>query len=82
MYLGISSSLEHRSPEEWAAKHKALGLDTVNFPALVGAKLLKISVFQHEKGAIHTFFNEKSKIFPFFVCFFTTLSYICVQNLT
>ena len=32
MYLGISSSLEHRSPEEWAAKHKALGLDTVNFP--------------------------------------------------
>ena len=32
MYLGISSSLEHHSPEEWAAKHKALGLDTVNFP--------------------------------------------------
>lgn len=32
MYLGISSSLEHRSPEDWAAKHKALGLDTVNFP--------------------------------------------------
>ena len=32
MYLGISSSLEHHSPEEWAAKHKALGLDIVNFP--------------------------------------------------
>ncbi|MBP5570438.1 MAG: sugar phosphate isomerase/epimerase [Prevotella sp.] len=32
MYLGISSSLEHRSPEEWASKHKALGLETVNFP--------------------------------------------------
>ena len=48
----------------------------------MGAKLLKISVFQHEKGAIHTFFNEKSKIFPFFVCFFTTLSYICVQKST
>ena len=32
MYLGISSSLKHSSPEEWAAKHKALGLQTVNFP--------------------------------------------------
>ena len=32
MYLGISSSLEHSTPEEWASKHKALGLDTVVFP--------------------------------------------------
>lgn len=32
MYLGISSSLEHGSPKEWAAKHKALGLETVVFP--------------------------------------------------
>ena len=32
MYLGISSSLEHGSPEEWAQKHKSLGLETVNFP--------------------------------------------------
>ena len=32
MVLGISSSLEHGSPEEWAAKHKALGLQTVVFP--------------------------------------------------
>ena len=32
MYLGISSSLEHGSPEEWATKHKTLGLKTVNFP--------------------------------------------------
>ncbi len=32
MYLGISSSLVHGSPEEWASKHKALGLDTVVFP--------------------------------------------------
>ncbi|MBO7140925.1 MAG: sugar phosphate isomerase/epimerase [Prevotella sp.] len=32
MYLGISSSLEHVSPKEWAEKHKALGLQTVNFP--------------------------------------------------
>ena len=32
MYLGISSSLEHSSPQDWAQKHKALGLQTVNFP--------------------------------------------------
>ena len=32
MYLGISSSLAHESPREWAQKHKALGLQTVNFP--------------------------------------------------
>lgn len=32
MQLGISSCLEHTSPEEWAAKHKALGLQCVNFP--------------------------------------------------
>lgn len=32
MKLGISSSLEHKSPEEWAKKHVALGLKCVNFP--------------------------------------------------
>ena len=32
MYLGISSSLQHGSPEEGAAKHKFLGLECVNFP--------------------------------------------------
>ncbi len=32
MYLGISSSLAHTSPEDWASKHKSLGLKTVNFP--------------------------------------------------
>lgn len=32
MQLGISSCLEHNSPEEWALKHKALGLKCVNFP--------------------------------------------------
>ena len=32
MYLGISSSLAHESSQEWAQKHKALGLQTVNFP--------------------------------------------------
>ncbi len=32
MYLGISSSLDHSTPAEWALKHKALGLKTVVFP--------------------------------------------------
>ena len=32
MYLGISSPLEHTSPADWAARHKALGLKTVVFP--------------------------------------------------
>ena len=32
MYLGISSALEHASPAEWAARHKALGLQAVVFP--------------------------------------------------
>ena len=32
MYLGISSPLQHTTPEDWAAKHKALGLKAINFP--------------------------------------------------
>ncbi len=32
MYLGISSSLTHTSPEDWAQKHVSLGLKSVNFP--------------------------------------------------
>ena len=32
MFLGISSSLEHTTPQEWAAKHSALGLKSVVFP--------------------------------------------------
>lgn len=30
--LGVSSSLQHSTPQEWAAKHAALGLKCVNFP--------------------------------------------------
>ena len=33
MILGISSPLQHVSPEDWAAKHQALGLGAVVFPA-------------------------------------------------
>ncbi|HBE76803.1 MAG TPA: AP endonuclease [Firmicutes bacterium] len=32
MRLGTSSPLKHSSPQEWAMKHKSLGLETVNFP--------------------------------------------------
>lgn len=32
MFLGISSSLNHKTPEEWAQKHVSLGLKSVVFP--------------------------------------------------
>ena len=32
MLLGISSCLEHTDPQDWASKHVALGLKSVNFP--------------------------------------------------
>ena len=32
MYLGVSSSLEHTGPEDWAEKHVSLGLKSVVFP--------------------------------------------------
>lgn len=43
MFLGISSSLEHTTPQEWAAKHSALGLKSVVFPVdyLAGEETIK-----------------------------------------
>ena len=32
MLLGVSSALEHKTPQEWAARHRSLGLGCVNFP--------------------------------------------------
>ena len=32
MYLGVSSSLAHTTPQDWAEKHKSLGLKSVVFP--------------------------------------------------
>lgn len=32
MLLGVSSSLRHSSPQDWAERHKSLGLKSVNFP--------------------------------------------------
>ena len=31
MKLGVSSPLRHDSPEQWALKHKELGLEAINF---------------------------------------------------
>ena len=49
MYLGISSSLAHTSPQDWAAKHKALGLKTVNFP--VDCKAGEEKIMTYKKAA-------------------------------
>ncbi len=46
MYLGISSSLAHTSPQDWAAKHKALGLKTVVFPLDCRAGQEKIMAYK------------------------------------
>ncbi|MBR6371421.1 MAG: sugar phosphate isomerase/epimerase [Bacteroidaceae bacterium] len=32
MLLGVSSALEHKTPQEWASRHRSLGLGCVNFP--------------------------------------------------
>ena len=42
MKLGISMSLPHNSPEEWAQKHKALGLSAVVFPCRSNADMATI----------------------------------------
>ena len=46
MYLGVSSALSHTSPEDWAAKHRALGLKTVVFPVDFNAGEGKINAYK------------------------------------
>ncbi len=46
MYLGVSSALSHTSPEDWATKHKALGLKTVVFPMDCNAGEEKIDAYK------------------------------------
>lgn len=46
MYLGISSSLVHTSPQEWANKHKSLGLKSVVFPVDCNAGEEKIMAYK------------------------------------
>jgi sugar phosphate isomerase/epimerase len=46
--LGVSSSLKHSSPKEWAKKHQKLGLSAINFPLS----------YQEDMGLIETYANE------------------------
>ncbi len=48
MYLGLSSSLKHSSPKEWAEKHKALGLKAVVFPVDCNAGVKLIDAYKEE----------------------------------
>lgn len=47
MLLGISSSLEHAGPEDWAAKHKSLGLKSVNFPVTISDGEEKVMAYKN-----------------------------------
>ena len=46
MYLGVSSSLTHTSPEDWANRHKSLGLKSVVFPVDCNAGDEKIMAYK------------------------------------
>ena len=46
MYLGVSSSLSHTTPENWAEKHKSLGLKSVVFPVDFTAGKEKITAYK------------------------------------
>lgn len=48
MYLGLSSSLKHSSPKEWAETHKALGLKAVVFPVDCNAGENLIEAYKEE----------------------------------
>ncbi|MDD6486627.1 MAG: sugar phosphate isomerase/epimerase [Spirochaetales bacterium] len=48
MYLGLSSSLKHSSPKEWAETHKALGLKAVVFPVDCNAGEKLIDAYKEE----------------------------------
>ncbi len=54
MYLGLSSSLKHSSPKEWAETHRALGLKSVVFPVdcNAGEKLIETYKEEAEKHGL------------------------------
>ena len=54
MLLGISSCLDHKSPADWAAKHKSLGLKSINFPVdyLAGEKTYMAYKDEAEKAGL------------------------------
>ncbi len=51
MYLGVSSSLAHTSPEDWAKKHTELGLKSVVFPVDCNAGEEKIMAYKKAADA-------------------------------
>ena len=53
MLLGVSSALEHKTPQEWAQKHLSLGLKCVNFPVTCVEGQEKIEAYRkaaHDAG--------------------------------
>lgn len=55
MILGLSASLEYRTPEEWAKKHKELGCKAVVFPIDCTAPDSEIEAFH--KAAVQEGFS-------------------------
>ena len=51
MLLGVSSALEHNSPQEWAEKDVSLGLKCVNFPATCMDGQDKIEAYRNAADA-------------------------------
>ena len=54
MHLGISSSLKHDSPKDWATRHVALGLKSVVFPVdyLAGEETIEAYRKEAEKAGL------------------------------
>ena len=70
MKLGTSSPLAHESAEEWAAKHRSLGLEAINFhltceddPSLVDEYVKKAgivrSIYESKKYANTCLYENK-----------------------
>lgn len=51
MKLGISAALTHSSPEEWARRHRELGLESVVFPVTHLAEVRLIDAYQQAARA-------------------------------
>ena len=45
MKLGIAAALQHTTPEEWARKHRELGLEAVVFPCDHTASIKTIDAY-------------------------------------
>lgn len=54
MFLGVSSSLQHSNPKEWAKKHADLGLKAINFPVdyKAGKELINEYVYEAKAAGL------------------------------